>query len=60
MQIYDETKRLEEVAKVSSNGIAEVVTGAKDTTDSIQNQIQLTESIQELLQDELVIAEDIQ
>ena len=60
VQIYDETKRLEEVAKVSSNGIAEVVTGAKDTTDSIQNQIQLTESIQELLQDELVIADDIQ
>lgn len=59
VQIYDETKRLEEVAKISSNGIAEIVSGAKDTTDSIQNQIHMTESIQELLQNELVIAEDI-
>lgn len=59
VQIYDETKRLEEVAKISSNGIEELVSGAKDTTDSIQNQIHMTESIQELLQNEQVIAEDI-
>ena len=60
VQIYDETKRLEEVATVSTNGIAEVVNGAKDTTDSIQNQIQMTGTIQELLQEELQIAGEIQ
>lgn len=60
VRIYDETKRLEEVATISSNGIAEVVSGAKDTTDSIENQIAMTESIQELLKEELVIAGEIQ
>lgn len=59
VQIYDETKKLEEVATISSNGIAEVVKGAKDTTDSIENQIAMTESIQELLKEELVVTEDI-
>ncbi len=60
IRIYDETKRLEEVATVSADGIREVVNGAKDTTDSIENQITLTESIQDLLKDELVIADEIQ
>lgn len=59
VQIYDETKKLEEVATISSNGIAEVVNGAKDTTDSIENQIAMTESIQELLKEELIVTEDI-
>lgn len=60
VQIYDETKRLEEVATISSEGIADVVSGAKDTTNSIENQIAMTESIQELLDEELVIADEIQ
>lgn len=59
VQIYDETRRLEEVANVSTNGIAEVVCGAKETTDSIENQIRMTETIQELLNEESVIAEGI-
>jgi len=59
VRIYDETKRLEEVATISSNGISEVVSGAKDTTDSIENQIAMTESIQELLKEELIVTEEI-
>ena len=59
IQIYEETKRLTEVANISSNGITEVLNGTKETTDSIQNQIQLTEDIQELLDEELTTAEEI-
>lgn len=60
VQIYDETKQLEEVAINSSNGITEVVNSAKDTTESIEKQIVMTESIQELLKEESVIADEIQ
>lgn len=59
IRIYEETKRLTEVANISSNGIAEVLNGTKETTDSIQNQIQLTEDIQGLLDEELTTAEEI-
>lgn len=59
IQIYEETKRLTEVANISSNGIAEVLNGTKETTDSIQSQIQLTEDIQGLLDEELTTAGEI-
>lgn len=58
-QIYEETRNLTEVANISSDGIAEVVNGTKETTESIQNQIQMTEDIQNLLDREMTTAEEI-
>lgn len=58
-QIYEETRRLTEVANISSDGIAEVVNGTKETTESIQKQIQMTGDIQNLLDEEMNTAEEI-
>lgn len=58
-QIYEETRNLAEVANISSDGIAEVVNGARETTVSIQNQIRMTEEIQNLLDKEMNTAEEI-